>query len=75
MTATISAATSTPKTGNLKAVMAVMGHKDVKTAMRYQHPDLESARATLNDRTAAPAGAQATAVLRHRSTVLRKSNL
>jgi integrase len=33
------------KTGNLKAVMAVMGHKDVKTAMRYQHSDLESVRA------------------------------
>ncbi len=35
------------KTGNLKLVMAVMGHKDVKTAMRYQHPDLEMARAAL----------------------------
>ncbi len=45
------------KTGNLKAVMAVMGHKDVKTAVRYQHPDLESVRAALNDRRAAPVGA------------------
>ncbi len=26
------------RTGNLKAVMEVMGHVDVKTAMRYQHP-------------------------------------
>ena len=27
------------KTGNLAAVMRTMGHKDVKTAMQYQHPD------------------------------------
>ena len=25
-----------------------MGHKDVKTAMRYQHPDLDIVRAALN---------------------------
>jgi integrase len=37
------------KTGNLKAVMAVMGHKDVKTAMKYQHPDLEIVRQALDD--------------------------
>lgn len=36
------------RTGNLKLVMNVMGHRDVKTAMRYQHPDLEAARAALN---------------------------
>jgi len=36
-------------TGNLKAVMEVMGHKDVHTAMRYQHPELELVRAALND--------------------------
>jgi integrase len=41
------------KTKNLKLVMAVMGHKDVKTAMRYQHPELELARAALNEATAA----------------------
>jgi integrase len=28
------------RTGNLKAVMEVMGHVDVKTAMKYQHPGL-----------------------------------
>jgi len=38
----------TERTGNLKAVMKVMGHKDVKTAMRYQHPDLDIVRAALN---------------------------
>lgn len=37
------------KTGNRNAVMVVMGHKDVKTAMRYQHADLEIVRAALNE--------------------------
>ena len=32
-------------TGNLKAVM---GHRDVKTAMKYQHPELEIVRAALD---------------------------
>jgi integrase len=36
------------RTGNLAAVMKTMGHKDVKTAMRYQHPELEPVRAALN---------------------------
>lgn len=35
-------------TGNLAAVMKTMGHKDVKTAMQYQHPELEIVRAALN---------------------------
>jgi integrase len=35
-------------TGNLKAVMQAMGHKDVKTAMQYQHPELEIVRAAIN---------------------------
>lgn len=38
----------TAKTGNLKAVMKVMGHKDVKTAMKYHHPEIEIVRAALN---------------------------
>lgn len=38
----------TAKTGNLKAVMKVMGHKDVKTAMRYQHPEVDIVRAALS---------------------------
>jgi integrase len=36
------------QTGNLAAVMKTMGHKDVKTAMQYQHPELEVVRAALN---------------------------
>ncbi len=36
------------QTGNLAAVMKAMGHKDVKTAMQYQHPELEIVRAALN---------------------------
>ena len=28
--------------------MKTMGHKDVKTAMQYQHPELEIVRAALN---------------------------
>lgn len=35
------------RTGNLKAVMKVMGHKDVKTAMKYQHPEIDIVRAAL----------------------------
>jgi site-specific recombinase XerD len=35
-------------TGNLAAVMTTMGHKDVRTAMQYQHPELEIVRAALN---------------------------
>jgi integrase len=35
-------------TGNLAAVMKTMGHKDVKTAMQYQHPEPEIVRLALN---------------------------
>jgi integrase len=37
-------------TGNLAAVMKTMGHRDVKTAMHYQHPELEVVRAALDYR-------------------------
>jgi integrase len=37
------------RTGNLKLVMNAMGHVDVKTAMKYQHPELELVRAALNE--------------------------
>lgn len=37
-------------TGNLAAVMKTMGHRDVKTAMQYQHPELEIVRAALDQR-------------------------
>jgi integrase len=36
------------RTGNLAAVMKTMGHLDVKTAMHYQHPELEVVRAALD---------------------------
>jgi integrase len=38
------------RTGNLAAVMKTMGHRDVKTAMHYQHPELEVVRAALDYR-------------------------
>jgi hypothetical protein len=44
------------KTGNLKAVMKVMGHRDVKTAMKYQHPELEIVRAALDQGNKADEG-------------------
>jgi Phage integrase family len=37
------------KTGNLKLVMQTMGHVDVKTAMKYQHPELDIVRSALNE--------------------------
>ena len=42
------------RTGNLAAVMRTMGHKDVKTAMQYQHAELELeiVRAVLDQDTA-----------------------
>ena len=36
------------RTGNLAAVMKTMGHRDIKTAMHYQHPELEVVRAALD---------------------------
>jgi site-specific recombinase XerC len=45
------------RTGNLKAVMKVMGHRDVKTAMKYQHPEVDIVRAALDEEAASPAGA------------------
>jgi integrase len=37
-------------TGNLAVVMNVMGHTDVRTAMRYQHPVLDSVREAIDQR-------------------------
>ena len=37
-------------TGNLAMVMNVMGHTAVRTAMRYQHPVLDSVRETIDQR-------------------------
>jgi len=39
---------SVTRTGDLAAVMRTMGHRDVKTAMHYQHPELEIVRAALD---------------------------
>ena len=36
------------RTGNLAAVMMTMGHRDVKTAMHCQHPELDVVRAALD---------------------------
>jgi site-specific recombinase XerD len=36
------------RTGNLAAVMKTMGHRDVKTAMHYQHPELDVVHAALD---------------------------
>jgi integrase len=37
-------------TNNLPLVMKAMGHKDIKTALRYQHPDTDTLREAMNDR-------------------------
>jgi len=39
-------------TGNLAAVMDAMGHADVRTSMRYQHPGIEEIRAAIDQRNA-----------------------
>ncbi|HEU5452999.1 MAG TPA: site-specific integrase [Terriglobales bacterium] len=38
------------KTGNLKVTMEVMGHHQVKTAMRYQHPEVDQVRNIIDRR-------------------------
>jgi integrase len=37
-------------TSNLAMVMKVMGHADVRTSMRYQHPVLDSVREAIDQR-------------------------
>jgi hypothetical protein len=54
------------KTGNLKLVMQTMGQKDVKTAMKYQHPELDIVRTVLNETApGAPQNARRHSLLRH----------
>jgi integrase len=53
------------RTGNLAAVMRTMGHKDVKTAMQYQHPELEIVRAALDQDTAVESHGRSRIELRH----------
>jgi len=53
------------RTGNLAAVMRTMGHRDVKTAMHYQHPELEIVRAALDYRSPSTEAAASERGLRH----------
>ena len=46
------------KTGNIAAVMNSMGHSDVKTAMTYQHPELNAVRDAINSRHILPNAAE-----------------
>ncbi len=38
------------RTGNLAALMKALGHADAQTAMKYQHPGLESIRMAVDER-------------------------
>jgi hypothetical protein len=38
-------------TGNLAMVMKVMGHTDARTAMQYQHPQLDPIRDAIDERS------------------------
>jgi hypothetical protein len=49
------------KTGNLKLVMQTMGHVDVKTAMKYQHPELDIVRSALKRHAARSAASESVA--------------
>lgn len=40
------------ESGNIAAVMRIMGHSEVKTTMRYQHPGLDSIREAIEARNA-----------------------
>ena len=39
-------------TGNLKLAMTVLGHSDVRTSMRYMHPETELIREIINQKNA-----------------------
>jgi hypothetical protein len=36
------------RTGNLAALMKTIGHRDLRAAMHYQHPELHVVRAALD---------------------------
>jgi hypothetical protein len=40
------------RNGNLAAVMKAMGHRDIKTAMHYHHPEIDVVRGALHYSTA-----------------------
>jgi integrase len=56
------------RTGNIAVVMNAMGHSDVKTAMTYQHPELNVGREVINARQLSGH------VLGHRSEITEKAN-
>jgi integrase len=56
------------RTGNIALVMNAMGHSDVKTAMTYQHPELNVVREAINARQLSGH------VLGHRSEMTGKTN-
>ena len=56
------------KTGNIAVVMNAMGHSDVKTAMTYQHPELNVVREAINARQLSGH------VLGHRSEMTGRAN-
>ena len=44
--------THVSRTGNLKLAMTVLGHSDVRTSMRYMHPETELIRDIINQKNA-----------------------
>ncbi|HET7207862.1 MAG TPA: hypothetical protein VFI95_14900 [Terriglobales bacterium] len=56
------------KTGNIAVVMNAMRHSDVKTAMTYQHPELNVVREAINARQLSGH------VLGHRSEMTGEAN-
>lgn len=48
------------RTGNLAALMKVLGHADAQTAMKYQHPGLEQIRRAVEERNRENAAVAAT---------------
>ena len=56
------------RTGNIAVVMNAMGHSDVKTAMTYQHPELNVVRDAINARQISGH------VLGHRSEMTERTN-
>lgn len=53
------------RTGNLAALMKVLGHADAQTAMKYQHPGLEQIRKAVEDRNRESAALAASAAGSH----------
>ncbi len=54
-------------TGNLAALMKVLGHADAQTAMKYQHPGLEQIRKAVEERNRGNAAITAATDSPHKS--------